>query len=135
MLENICNQLYCLSFKAYKKGEVPVAAIIVKNNKIISKAINKRKSSTNPLNHAEICAIIKACRKLKDWRLTGCDMYVTLKPCHMCNEVIKEVRLNNVFYFIDNPKHINLKTKCIKLNTYYSEKYSELLTNFFKKLR
>ncbi len=134
-MNNIEQELYKLSLKAYKKNEVPVAALITCNNKIISKAYNSRKSTSNPLNHAEIKAILKATKRLKDWRLDDCDLYVTLIPCHMCLEIIKEVRIKNVYYYCDNLKNINLKTNLIKIDNLYSIKNSELLTNFFKKIR
>lgn len=127
--------LYNLSLRAYRKNEIPVAAIVVRDGKIISKSYNKRKSKNNPLYHAEVQAIIKASKKLKDWRLTNCDLYVTLKPCHMCEEIIKESRIKNVFYFSDNIKNINYKTEFNLVNSNYSELYKELLTNFFKNLR
>lgn len=66
--------------KAYKKKEVPVGAIIVKEDKIISRAYNLRETKKNALAHAEILCINKACKKLKAWRLEGCKMYVTLYP-------------------------------------------------------
>ncbi len=135
MIDKIYEKLYKLSLKAYKMGEVPVAALVVRKGKIISSAINKRSYSHNPLDHAEIISIIKASKKLKDWRLSECDMYVTMYPCHMCLEVIKESRINKVYYLVQNKKNINLKTDIIKLDSIYSQKLVELLTNFFKKLR
>ena len=127
--------LYKLSLKAIKKGEIPVAAIIVKNNKIISKAYNKRKNKSNPLLHAEVQAILKASKKLKDWRLNECELYVTLKPCHMCEEIIKECRISKVYYFSNNNKVINYQSSFIYIKNNFSETYTKLLTNFFKKLR
>lgn len=135
MKEKYEKILYKMALKAFKKGEVPVAAIIVKNEKILAKAYNKRKKSMNPLLHAEIQCIIKAAKKNKDWRLDDCDMYVTLEPCHMCMEVIKEARIKKVYYFINNKKNINFKIKLSKLNNNYSIMYTDLLTLFFKKLR
>ena len=127
--------LYKLSLKAYKKGEIPVAAIIVSNNKIISKAYNKRNTKKNILLHAEIQAILKASKKRKDWRLNDCIMYVTLKPCHMCREIIKESRISKIYYLVDNDKVINYKSEFLLLKESDSFKFSNLLTNFFKKLR
>lgn len=129
------EELYKLAHKAYKKGEVPVAAIIVYNKKIIAKAYNKRKNTSNPLYHAEVRAIIRAAKKIGDWRLSNCELYVTLEPCHMCKEIIKETRIRNVFYFVDNIKDINFKTKFLKLDNLVTNNYKELLTSFFKKLR
>ena len=135
MMDYYESLLFKLALKAVKKGEIPVAAIIVKNGKVISKSYNTRRSKSNPIFHAEVQAIIKASKKLHDWRLNDCDMYVTLKPCHMCEEVIKESRLNNVYYFSDNTKIINYKTSFNYMNNDFSKKCKKLLTNFFKKLR
>ena len=75
--------------KAYKKGEVPVGAVIVKNNKIIAKAHNTKEKSKQAICHAEINAIKKATKKIKNWRLTNCDIYITLFPCPMCASAIQ----------------------------------------------
>lgn len=123
-----------LAKKAYIKDEVPVAALIVKNNKIIARSINKRNKSSNLLEHAEISCIIKACKKIKDWRLNDCTMYVTLEPCHMCKEIIKESRIKKVYYLSSANKLINYKTKFIK-EIKYKNNYSDLLTNFFENKR
>lgn len=95
-IERILNKLID---KSIKKNEVPVATIIVRNNKIISKAYNKVNHTNNILNHAEILAIIKASKKIKNWRLSDCELYVTLEPCSMCKEVIKKSRIKKTFYF------------------------------------
>ena len=73
-------------------NEVPVSAILVKEDKIVAKANNSRIKNGNPLMHAEIKCILYACKKNKDWRLDNYDLYVTLEPCHMCKEIIKECR-------------------------------------------
>jgi len=90
--------------KAYKKGEVPIGAVIVKDDKIIARAHNLRERRQNALYHAEILAIKRACRKLKSWRLIGCDMYVTLEPCPMCAGAIKDARISNLFFGAYDPK-------------------------------
>jgi len=90
--------------KAYKKGEVPIGAVVVYRNKIISRGYNLRESKKNSLLHAEIIAINKACRKLKSWRLDECDLYVTLEPCPMCAGAIIEARIKNIFYGAKEPK-------------------------------
>lgn len=84
--------------KAAKNDEVPVGAVIVHNNKIIAKAHNKREHKKDATAHAEILAIKKACRKLKNFRLTECDMYVTLEPCVMCIGAILNARIANLYY-------------------------------------
>lgn len=84
--------------KAIKKDEAPVAAIIEYNGKIIAKAINRRNKTNNTIDHAEIIAITKANKKLKNWRANKCTMYVTLEPCDMCMGVIKESRISKLYY-------------------------------------
>ena len=69
-----------LAKKAYKQGEIPIGAVIVKDNKIISKAYNLRQTKKDVTMHAEIIAIKKACKKLKSWHLDNCDIYITLEP-------------------------------------------------------
>ena len=128
------KELNKLIDKAIKENEVPVAALIVKENKIISKAYNKVNKSNNILDHAEILAIKKASKKIKNWRLIDCDLYVTLEPCAMCKEIIKKSRLNNVYYFLNqnqNKTESDIKYKKIKNNTNFSDK----LVNFFKQKR
>lgn len=138
MKEEYFNILIKLAKKASKMDEVPISAIIVKNNKIIAKAINKREKKQNVLNHAEIIAIKKASRKLKNWRLFDCDLYVTLKPCNMCENIIKQSRLRNVYYLLDKPetKKEYDKTQFVKTNICtYEQMYTKILTDFFQKKR
>lgn len=89
---------YSLAEKAYKKDEVPVGAIIVRGDKIVSRAYNMREHSQNALHHAEIIAIDKACKKLKTFRLNECTLYVTLEPCPMCAGAIVNARIGRVVY-------------------------------------
>lgn len=132
---NYYENLIKLSKKALKHSEVPVAALIVKDNKIIAKAYNKRYRNNNPLMHAEIKCIIKACKKLNDWRLNDCILYCTLEPCHMCKEIIKETRINKVYYIAESKKDVNYKSKFKFVNNEYTKIYNNILTNFFKKIR
>ena len=90
--------------KAYNEGETPVGAIIVKDGKIVSRGRNQKESRTDPIAHAEIMAIRKACRKLGTWRLNDCDMYVTLEPCTMCAGAIIQARLGRLFIGAFDPK-------------------------------
>lgn len=83
--------------KAYKKLEVPVGAIIVKDGEIIAKAHNQKETKTDTTKHAEILAIQKASKKLKSWRLIDCEMYVTLEPCSMCAGAIINSRIKKVY--------------------------------------
>ncbi len=87
-----------LAKKAKTKDEVPVGALIVKNGKIISKAYNERESKKSPIAHAEVSAIIKAAKKEKGWRLSGCTLYVTLEPCPMCAGAIINARIDEVVF-------------------------------------
>ena len=82
--------------KSYKKEEIPVGAIIVKDGKIIARGHNLKETKTDSTKHAEIIAIQKACKKLQTWRLTGCTMYVTLEPCSMCAGSLIQSRLDKV---------------------------------------
>ena len=125
---------YKESIKAYKKREIPVGAIIVKNNKVIARAHNDRQTRYDVLGHAEIKAILKAEKKIKDWRLNDCDMYVTLEPCDLCEKIIKEARLDNVYYLLksNSKEHIFVQTNdCKEL----LENYQKILQKFFKELR
>ena len=83
--------------KAYKKLEVPVGAIIVKDGKIIAKAHNQKETKTDTTKHAEILAIQKASKKLNSWRLLDCEMYVTLEPCAMCAGAMINARIKKVY--------------------------------------
>ena len=115
------------AYKAYKYEEIPVGALIVYNDKIISKAYNNRQKKNNILGHAEIESILKAEKKLKDWRLDNCIMYVTMAPCKMCEVIINESRISKVYYLIKNNK--NLSNNYSELSGYLNEKkqYQELL--------
>ncbi len=84
--------------KAYEEGEVPVGAVIVKNGQVVARARNMREAKQNALYHAEILAIDKACKKLKSFRLDGCEIYVTLEPCPMCAGAISGARLKDVVF-------------------------------------
>ena len=84
--------------KAYKKNEIPIGAIIVKNDKVVAKAYNCREKKQNAIFHAESLAIFKACKKLKSWRLDDCDIYITLEPCLMCFGAILNARIKNIYY-------------------------------------
>ena len=83
--------------KAYNKLEVPVGVVIVKDDKIIARAYNQKEMKNSPIKHAEIIAIEKACRKLNNWRLNDCEMYVTLEPCPMCTGAIINSRIKKIY--------------------------------------
>lgn len=84
--------------KAKIQDEVPVGAVIVKNNVVISKAHNQKEKTQNPIKHAEIIAIERACKKLNTWHLDDCILYVTLEPCLMCTGAIVQSRIKKVVF-------------------------------------
>lgn len=121
--------------KAFKKGEVPVGAVIVKDNKVISKAYNMVEKKRNATYHAEILAIKRASKKIKNWRLNGCDMYVTLEPCGMCKAAIELCRIDNVYYFAKRDKEINVNNDKYKFIKEEEDNSVNLLQSFFKNRR
>ena len=129
------EKLIELSQKASEIGEVPVAALIVINNKIIATSYNSRHDDGNPLNHAEVKCIIKASEVLKDWRLNECDLYVTLEPCDMCKRIIEESRIKKVYYMVPSTKKVCRKTSYQQINSVFNAKYINLLKSFFKNKR
>ncbi|MBR6073368.1 MAG: nucleoside deaminase [Bacilli bacterium] len=125
-----------LAKSAEQVGDIPIGAIVVKNNEIIGEGFNNRIITNDPTGHAEVNAIKDACNKLGDWRLSDCDLYVTLEPCDMCMEIIQESRIQNVYYLLENKeKHKYKRTNVYILNDVdnYKEKYKEKLSNFFDK--
>ena len=130
-----------------KKDEVPIGAVVVLDGKIIAKGHNMREKKKNALMHAEIVAINKACKKLKDWRLENCEMYVTLEPCPMCAGAIANARIKKIVYGAkEKTSNDNLCEKILSSNrlnhkceyvqaTEYEKECSEILTKFFKSKR
>lgn len=104
----MCNKFMLrameLAKEAAKEGEIPVGAVIVKDGAVIAEGRNRREEKQNALSHAECEAINIACRKLNSWRLTGCDIYVTLEPCPMCAGAIINARIDNVYYGASDKK-------------------------------
>ena len=126
--------------KAYKKNEVPVGCVIVKNDKVISKAHNLKEKRKSSIMHAEIIAIMRACKKVKNWHLNECEMYVTLEPCMMCTGAIIESRIKKVYYSAESPKfgyfHIlNQKHQIECEKGMMDAESSFLLKEFFKAKR
>lgn len=134
MLDKIIKELEKQCKKAIKEDEIPVAAVIVKDNKIIASAHNTRQKKHSCINHAEILAILRAEKKLKDWRLDSCCLYVTLEPCSMCKEIIVESRIKSTFYFVDsNYKNIKKTSSIIKIQEKNVEnKFLTLFQQYFK---
>lgn len=143
MQEKFMKQALKEAEKAYEKLEIPVGAVIVKDDKIIARAHNLKETKKSATAHAEILAIQKANKKLDNWRLLDCDMYVTLEPCPMCMGAIISSRIKNLYIGTLDPK----KQEQINIEE-YKEKYginievgimqeqSEyILKDFFKNLR
>ena len=133
--------------KAYKKLEVPVGAVIVKDGKIIARAHNQKETRTDTTKHAEILAIQKSSKKLESWRLIDCEMYVTLEPCSMCAGAMINSRIKKVYIGCMNPKagcagSIMTLLQVDKFNHQVEiekgileEECSSLLKDFFRNLR
>lgn len=133
--------------KAEKIDEVPIGCVIVYEDKIIARGYNRRNIDKNTLAHAELSAIRKASRKLGDWRLEGCTMYVTLEPCQMCAGAIVQARIDKVVIGCMNPKagcagsvlnllQISAFNHQVALECGVLEaECSFMLSNFFKNLR
>lgn len=133
--------------KAKALGEVPIGCVIVYKNKIIGRGYNRRNTDKTTLAHAEISAIKKASKKIGDWRLEGCTLYVTLEPCQMCSGAIVQARIDRVVMGSMNPKAgcsgsiLNL-LEMPQFNHQVSvtrgvmeNECSQILTDFFKALR
>jgi tRNA(adenine34) deaminase len=130
--------------KAAEVGEVPIGVVIVKDNIVIARAYNKRNQSKNALHHAEMLAIEKACKKLKDWRLEGCDMFVTLMPCPMCAGAIVNARIERVFFGANNQNNMlfedilqksELNHKAQSFGGVMERECTHVLKDFFDTLR
>ncbi len=132
--------------RAAAKGEVPVGAVIVRDGEIIARAYNTRETDKNALCHAEIKAIRKACKKLGGWRLTRCEMYVTLEPCPMCAGAIVNSRIVSVVYGASDKKagafgtlfdmnDFGLNHKPEIVGGVMEEECAALLSDFFASLR
>ncbi len=133
--------------KAYALDETPIGCVIVYQDKIIGRGYNRRTIDKNTLAHAELIAIRKASRKMGDWRLEGCTMYVTLEPCQMCAGAIVQSRMTRVVVGCMNPKAgcagsvLNLLQMAefnhqAELTTgVLEEECSQMMKSFFKKLR
>ena len=131
---------------AFENGDVPVGAVIVKDGEIIAEAYNQREVSSKATAHAEILAIERACEKLQRWRLSDCEMYVTLEPCPMCAGAILNSRMGKVYYALKESNSGALGS-VLNLNSYpllhkvqtevglCENESRELLSSFFKQKR
>ena len=133
--------------KAYKMEEGPIGCVIVYDGKIIGRGYNRRTTDKNPLAHAELLAIKKASKKMGDWRLEDCTLYVTLEPCQMCSGAIVQARVKRVVIGCMNPKagcagsilnllqveRFNHQVEIEK--GVLEEECSQMMKTFFKELR
>ena len=132
---------------AYNKLEVPVGAVIVKDGKVIARAYNMKEEKNDTTKHAEILAIQKASKKLNSWRLTGCQMYVTLEPCTMCAGALIQSRIDKVYIgtmdyktgacgsVLNVLKDYKFNHKVEVETGILQEECEKILQDFFKKLR
>lgn len=133
--------------KAYSLGEVPIGCVIVYRDKIIARGYNRRTTDKNTLSHAELNAIRKASKKLGDWRLDDCEMYITLEPCQMCAGAIVQARIRKVYIGCMNPKagcagsilnllQVRQFNHQVEIQTgILEEECSSIIKRFFKELR
>ena len=125
------------AIKAYNKEEIPVGAVIVDNKgNIISRGHNIKELSNKVIGHAEIEAITKANKKINNWRLCNCTLYVTLEPCDMCKKVIEESKIKKVIYCLKNNSLKSKTVNSIQINNKeLINNYDEILKGLFNKLR
>ena len=139
MNEYYIRKIYDLAVDSFSCDEIPVGAIVVKNNEIIGVGINNRERDKSVIGHAEINAINDACKCVGDWRLDGCVMYVTLLPCMMCAGTILESRIDRVYYLCDRTNVCFNSSAYLNVekiyNDEYEEKYLNLLKLFFENKR
>ena len=139
MNEKYVKKIYDLAMESYNIDEIPVGAIVVKNNEIIGIGTNSRESNNSVIGHAEINAIEAACKVVGDWRLDDCEMYVTLLPCMMCAGAIAESRIKKVYYlcYRTNVRFKSDEYICaLKIDDEELEKkYLNLLQLFFENKR
>ncbi len=133
--------------KAYAIDEVPIGCVIVYEGKIIARGYNRRTTDKNTLSHAELNAIRKASKKLGDWRLDDCEMYVTLEPCQMCAGAIVQARIKRVYIGCMNPKagcagsvlnllQVEKFNHQVEIETgILEEECSSMIKEFFRELR
>ncbi len=133
--------------KAYALNETPIGCVIVQDGQIIARGYNRRNTDKNTLAHAEMTAIRRACKKVGDWRLEGCTIYITLEPCPMCAGAIIQSRMDRVVIGSLNPKagcagsvvnllqHEGFNHQTALTTGVLQEECTRLLTEFFRQLR
>lgn len=135
-----------LAKRARSENEVPIGAVIVKDNKIIGSGYNKREKSKNALSHAEIIAINEACENISNFRLENADIYVTLEPCAMCAGAIVNARLKNLYFGAFDKRFGAVGSKLNVLDSglnykvnfsggYFEEQIVKMMRDFFVKIR
>lgn len=135
--EYYMNIAYKEALKAYKIKEIPVGAVIVDQlGNILGKGYNKKEKDNKTVSHAEINAITQANKKIQNWRLNGCTLYVTLEPCDMCKKVIEEARIKKVIYAANKIVMKNFNTTYETINDEeLIKKSKELMDNSFINIR
>ena len=134
-----------LAYKAKKKGEVPIGAVVVLNDKIVGRGYNLRTRLQMATAHAEVRAIDRACKKIKSWRLQGAEIYVTLEPCPMCMGAILNARIDRVYFCAYEQKGRSLTRELANANLLnhttevtggvLEAECSEVLSSFFSEMR
>ena len=121
-------------------GDIPVGAVIIKNNEVVSCAHNEKELRQDGTKHAEMLAIERACNKLHTWHLDGCILITTMEPCMMCSGAIVQSRIKKIIYGVDNEKFGFSKTliekykiECIRYKD--NDYIAEMLKKFFKEKR
>ncbi len=136
-----------LARRAARHGDIPVGCVIVRGDRIIARGANRRERGKNALWHAELIAISRACRRLSGWRLSGCELYVTLEPCPMCAGALVQARVERLVYGAADPKagavnslyHITTDQRlnhCLAITGgVLAEKCAAILREFFRDRR
>ncbi|NBJ89234.1 nucleoside deaminase [Acutalibacter sp. 1XD8-36] len=122
-----------LALEAGEAGEVPVGAVIVSGGQVIGEGRNRRESLGNAIAHAEIEAIARACERLGTWRLSGCQLYVTLEPCQMCAGAAYNARVERVVFGAESPEAGTLKIPAYP--GFMEDEARQILRDFFARQR
>jgi tRNA(adenine34) deaminase len=146
-IDHFMNEALSMAEQAFKNDEVPVGAIVVQDGKIIGKGSNQVIATNSVSSHAEINAINNASQTVQNYRLTNCDIYVTLEPCHMCAKAIVDARINFLYFGAFEPKTGAVQSIDQFLNREYlnhhvqfsgghlAEPSADLLRRFFRNKR
>ena len=133
--------------KAFEEDEVPIGCVIVKNNQILALTHNRKEQMNSATKHAEILAIEEASSKLNNWRLDGCDVYITLEPCPMCASALKQARVSHIFCGLSNSdfRNYEIVLKILEsdknnasvpiINDLAVEKVGKIMKDFFRNRR